>query len=77
MKGTITITGGPTDAAEAAREVDVRNKIVMFKNCPPFTDCISEINNTQVHNAKDLDVAIVMHNLIEYNENYSKISESL
>ena len=29
------------------------NKKVAFKNCAPFTDCISEINNTQVDNAKD------------------------
>ena len=30
-----------------------RNKKVIFKNCDPFTECISEINNTQVDNAKD------------------------
>ena len=24
------------------------NKKVIFKNCAPFTDCISKINNTQV-----------------------------
>ena len=23
-----------------------KNKEVLFKNCAPFTDCISEINNT-------------------------------
>ena len=32
--------------------------------------CISEINNTRVHNAKDLDVLISMYNLIEYCNNY-------
>ena len=25
----------------------------MFKNCVPFADCISEINNTQIDIAKD------------------------
>ena len=27
------------------------NKKVIFKNCAPFADCISKINNTQVDNA--------------------------
>ena len=53
------------------------NKEVLFKNCTPFTDCISEINNTQVDNAKDIGVVMPMYNLIEYNDNYSKTSGSL
>ena len=39
--------------------------------------CISEINNTQVDNAEDLDIVMPMYNLIEYSDNYSKISGSL
>ena len=35
------------------------------------------IFNTQVDTAKDIDIAIPMYNLIEYNENYSKTSGSL
>ena len=27
------------------------DKEVIFKNCVPFSDCISKINNTQVDNA--------------------------
>ena len=34
-------------------------------------------NNTQVGNAKDLDVAVPMYNLVEYSNNYSKTSGSL
>ena len=49
----------------------------LFKNCASFTDCISEINNTQVDNEKGLDVLMPMHNLIEYSNNCSKISGSL
>ena len=30
------------------------NREVVFKNCAPFTDCISEINNTQTDNTKDV-----------------------
>ena len=37
----------------------------------------SEINNTQVYNAKDIAVVIPMYNLIEYSDNYSKTSISL
>ena len=50
---------------------------VVFKNCALFTDCISEINNTQIDNAKDIDAVIKMYNLIECSNNYSKTSGSL
>ena len=53
------------------------NKEVIFKNCALFTDCINEINNTQIDNNKDIHVVIPMHNLIEYSDNYSKISRGL
>ena len=29
-----------------------RNKEVVLKSCTSFTDCISEINNTQIDNVK-------------------------
>ena len=70
VKGTITITGTGADAA--ARQADKRDKEVVFKNCSPFTNCISEINNTQVDNAKDIDILMPMYNLIEYSDNYAK-----
>ena len=75
VKGTITITGTGADAA--ARQADERDKGVAFKNCAPFTNCISEINNTQVDNAKDIDIVIPMYNLIEYSDNYAKTTGSL
>ena len=49
----------------------------MFKNCAPFTDCISEINNNQIDNAKYVDVVKPMYNLIEYSDNYLKTSVRL
>ena len=52
-------------------------KKVKFKNCIPFTNCISEINNTQVDNATDIDIVMPMYKLIEYSDNYSKTSGSL
>ena len=42
--GTLTITGARND--DAVRQLDERNKGVIFKNCAPFSDCITEINNT-------------------------------
>ena len=75
VKGTITIAGAEADAA--ARQADERDKGVTFENCASFINCISEINNTQVDNAKDSDIVMPMYNLIEYSDNYSKISGSL
>ena len=73
-KGTITITGVRADAA--ARQSDERDKGVAFKNCVPFTNCISEINSTQIDNDIDIDIDIdtvmSMYNLIGYSDNYSK-----
>ena len=35
------------------------------------------MNNTQIDNAKDIDIVMPMYNLIEYSDNYSKKSGSL
>ena len=75
VKDKITITGAGDDAA--VRQADERDKGVAFKNCAPFINCISEINNTQVDNAKDIDIVMPMYNLIEYSDNYVKTSGSL
>ena len=71
----ITITGAGADAA--ARQADERDKDVTFKNCAPFIKCISRINNTEIDNAKDIDIVMPMYNLTEYSDNYSKTSGSL
>ena len=75
VKGIITINGAGVDAA--ARQADERDRGVAFKNCAPFTNCISEINNTQVGNAKDINIVMPMYNLIEYSDNYAKTTGSL
>ena len=73
VKGTISANN--TAAAGAA--ANNTNKKVIFKNCAPFTNCISEINNTQIDNAKDIDIVMPMYNLIEYSDNYAKTTGSL
>ena len=75
VKETITIAGAGADAA--SRQVEERDKGVAFKNCAPFTNCISEINNTQIDNAKDIDIVMPMYNLIECSDIYAKTSGSL
>ena len=53
------------------------DKEVVFKNYTPFTDCIIETNNTQIDNAKDMDVVMLMYNWIEYSNNYLELLGSL
>ena len=73
VKGTISVNN--TAAAGAA--ANNTNKKLIFKNCAPFTNCISEINNTQIDNAKDIDILMPMYNLIGYSDNYTKATGTL
>ena len=73
VSATITV---PNTAAAAAADPNNRKNIII-KNCAPFTNCISEINNTQIDNAKNIDTVMPMHNLIEYSDNYSETFGSL
>ena len=71
VNGRITITGAEADAA--TRQADEKkNKGATFKNFAPFTKCICRINNTEIDNAKDINIVMPMYNLIEYSDNYSK-----
>ena len=60
VKGNITVNN--TAAAGAAAN-NTNNKVI-FKSCAPFTNCISEINNKQVDNAKDIDIVMPVYNRI-------------
>ena len=73
VKGTISVN----NTAAVGDAVNNDDKKVIFKNCAPFTNCISEINNTQVDNAEDIDIVMPMYNLIEYSDNYAKTTGSL
>ena len=50
---------------------------VVFKSCASFSDWISGMNNTQIYNAKNIDVVTLKDNIIEYSDIYSKASGSL
>ena len=62
VKGTIAIP----NTAVADVDASNANEKVIFKNCAPFINCISEINNTQADNAKNIDIVRLMYNLIEH-----------
>ena len=53
VKGRITITGAGADAA--ARQADEGDKGLTLKNCVPFINCKTEINNTEIYNAIKID----------------------
>ena len=72
-KGNISVNNTAAEGA-AANNSNIK---VIFKNCAPFTCCISKINNTQIVNAEYIDIVMPMYNLIEYSDNYSKTSGSL
>ena len=73
VKGNITVNNTAADGAAANNT----NKKVIFKNCAPFTNCISKINNTEIDNAEYIDIVMPMYNLTEYSDNYSKTPGSL
>ena len=73
VKGDITVD----NTAAAAAAANNTNEKIIFKNCAPFTDGKSEINNTQVDNAEYIDIVMPMYNLIEYSDSYSKTSGGL
>ena len=56
VKGKIKITGEGDDTA--ARQANERDKDVAFKKFAPFINCIGEVNNTQIDNAKDIDIVM-------------------
>ena len=64
---TGNITATPNNAATQ----------VAFKNCAPFEDCRTEINDTFVDYANFRNITMPMYNLIEYSDNYSDTSGSL
>ena len=59
VKGTIIIVGAGDNAA--SRQADERKKGVISKNCVPFLNCKSEINNTEIEHVKYIDTVMPMY----------------
>ena len=53
------------------------NTKVAFKNCAPFRECSTDINENVIDEAEHINIAMPMYNLIEYSDNYSDTSGSL
>ena len=64
VTGDITTTGGDANTKAA------------FKNCAPFTRCVTHINDAHVETTENLDI-MPMYNLVEYSGNYAESSGSL
>ena len=53
------------------------NTKVAFKNCAPFTRCVTHINDEHVEITENLDIIMPMYNLREYKDNYVDSSAGL
>ena len=67
VKGTITVASTTSQDQPNIGG----NKKVILKNCVP---CVNRINNRQADHAHDIDIIMMMYNVIEYSDNYSKTS---
>ena len=59
LSGTISVT----NTRKATNPNNTKN--IIIKNCTPFPDYISEINNRQIDHAKDIDIVMPMYNYIK------------
>ena len=50
---------------------------VAFKNCAPFTRCVTHVNDEHFETGENLDIILSMYNLIEYSDNYEDSSGNL
>ena len=73
VKGNIAANNTAADGAA----VNNTNEKIIFKSCAPFTNCISKMNNTDIDNAKYIDIVMPMYNLMKYSDNYGKTSGGL
>ena len=77
VTGNITVTriisGYPV---QRKKPIDAATQVI-FKNCAPFENCRTEINETFVDYADFINITMPMYNLIEYSDNYSDTSGSL
>ena len=73
VKGAITVA----KTAAQGQTNNGGNKKVILKNCTPFINCVSRINNTRVDDARYIDAVMTVFNLIEYSDNDLKTSGTL
>ena len=75
---TIAVQAGfPAGTEPQRKQVLIEATQIVFKNCAPFKNCRTDINDTFVDYADFINIAMPMYNLIEYSDNYSDTSGSL
>ena len=72
VKGRMANPGAGDNAGE--RRADERNKGVTLRTCALFK---SEMRNIEIDDPKNIDIVMLMYNLIEYSDNYSKTTGRL
>ena len=65
VKSTVSVT----NMAAVGGAANNGDKKVIFKSCAPFTDCIREIHNRKLDNAKNVDAVMPMYNVEIYGNN--------
>ena len=77
VTGNITVTRTIAgDLVQRKQPLNAATQVV-FKNCAPFKNCRTEINDIFIDNADFINITIPMYNLIVYSDNYSETSGSL
>ena len=81
VTGNITVTRTITAAVaggdpQRKQPLNASTRVVV-KNCLPFKDCSTKINENFVDDADFINFIMPMYNLIEYSDNYSDTSGSL
>ena len=54
-----------------------RETQIAFKNCAPFTKCITKVDETTIVDDENLDLTMLMYNTVENNSYYLETSGSL
>ena len=70
--GACILVTGDIEVADVAVDTNVA-----FKNCAPFTRCVTHTNDEHAETVENLDIIMSMYNLIEYSDNYADSSGSL
>ena len=66
----ILVTGDIKTADVAA------NTNIAFKNCAPFTRCVTHINDEDVETAENLGIIMPIYTLIEYSDNSALVNST-
>ena len=64
------VTGDITMVAAPATQL-------AFKDCAPFSKCMTKVDETTIVAAEHLDLVMPMYNLIEYSSNHSETTGNL